>query len=302
MLKSILRKIYNRLPVIGELHEIRDRLGHIEYSLKSTRDLKAGQMIKLLDFDLRTHPRYGDEKRLLCYQSQVCSQNSEDGIIHEIFNRIGTTNKIFAEVGIGNGCENNTAFLMSQGWTGSWIDGDSGFLQTLKSRIDITTDCLKYIVSFATRENISSLFEQLDVPAEFDLLSLDIDQNTYYAWEGLGNYRPRVVVIEYNAAIPSDINWKVNYDPNRAWDGSQNFGASLKAFEILGRKLGYSLVGCDFFGVNAFFVRDDLVAGMFAEPFTSENHYEPPRYAISSRRSHPSSILDRESDPQQAQR
>ena len=139
---------------------------------------------------------------------------------------------------------------------------------------------LSISLRFASKENISALFEQLGVPREFDLLSLDIDQNTYYAWEGLSGFRPRVVVVEYNSAIPPDVDWKVRYGANRAWNGTQNFGASLKAFEILGRRFGYSLVGCEFFGVNAFFVRDDLLAGKFAEPFTSENHYEPPRYAI----------------------
>jgi hypothetical protein len=32
--------------------------------------------------------------------------------------------------------------------------------------------------------------------------------------------------------------------------------------------------------VNAFFVRDDLTDGKFAEPFTAENHYHPPRYYL----------------------
>ena len=137
------------------------------------------------------------------------------------------------------------------------------------------------------------MFAGLGVPEEFDLLSLDIDQNTYYAWEGLTKYRPRAVVVEYNALLPPDIDWKVHYESNRVWNGTSNFGASLKAFELLGRQLGYELVGCDFIGVNAFFVRSDLVGDSFAAPFTSENHYEPPRYALSHRRGHRTAILDR---------
>jgi hypothetical protein len=103
-----------------------------------------------------------------------------------------------------------------------------------------------------------------------------------------------VVVVEYNAVIPPGLDWKVRYAPDRVWDGSHNFGASLKAFELLGTQLGYSLVGCDFIGVNAFFVRSDLVADKFAAPFTAENHYEPPRYVFLHRRAHPVSILDRQ--------
>ena len=181
---------------------------------------------------------------------------------------------------------------------------DSGSMETAvswelfgKPREDLQMDCLEIsALLLHPRENISALFEQLGVPKEFDLLSLDIDQNTYYAWEGLRGFRSRVVVVEYNAAIPPDVDWKVRYDSNRKWNGTQNFGASLKAFEILGRQFGYSLVGCELLGANAFFVRDDLLAGKFAEPFTSENHYEPPRYSMWHRRCHPPSILDR-TDP-----
>ena len=77
------------------------------------------------------------------------------------------------------------------------------------------------------------------------------------------------------------------------WDGSQNFGASLRALEILGSGLGYSLVGCDLTGINAFFVRTDLVADHFAAPLTSDNHYEPQRYQLTHRRGHRPAILDR---------
>ena len=286
MLRRI-AKLYRRLPHVRNLQEILVSLQRIE------NELSAHQTIRLLDFDLLDHPRYGDPRRLLRYQSQVCSQNGEDGIIHEVFRRIGTATKIFAEVGVGDGRENNTAFLLSQGWTGFWIDGGSAFLQALENREDLPKDCLKYLVSLASKENIAALFEQLGVPREFDLLSLDVDQNTYHVWEGLRSFRPSVVVVEYNAAIPPDVDWKVRYSANRTWNGTQNFGASLKAFEILGRQFGYSLVGCEFTGVNAFFVRDELLAGKFAEPFTSENHYEPPRYSMLSRRCHAPAILDR---------
>jgi hypothetical protein len=57
--------------------------------------------------------------------------------------------------------------------------------------------------------------------------------------------------------------------------------------------LGYSLVGCDSIGCNAFFIRNDLVGDHFAAPFTSENHYEPARFELSFRRSHRTAILDR---------
>ena len=242
---DLFAKLYNRLPGVRRQRDIQHSLWNIEKGLKEHlwmfKRFEAQltcEMIRLLDFDLEKHPRYGDARRLLRYQTQVNSQNAEDGIIHEIFRRIGTTNRVFAEVGVGNGNENNTGFLLSQGWTGFWLDASDAFLETLKNRPDLQQDCLKFLVAFVSKENISDLFAQLGVPKDFDLLSLDIDQNTYYIWEGLLAFHPRVVVVEYNAALPPDVDWKVRYDPARICDGSQNYSASLKAYEILGQKFG----------------------------------------------------------------
>ena len=46
----------------------------------------------------------------------------------------------------------------------------------------------------------------------------------------------------------------------------------------LGRSKGYRIVGCNFSGANAFFVRDDIAGNHFLDPATAEEHYEPPRY------------------------
>src|SRR5262245_40537087 len=50
-------------------------------------------------------PRNADAKRLLRYGFKVYSQNDEDGIIQEIFRRIGSSNRTFVEFGAGDGLE-----------------------------------------------------------------------------------------------------------------------------------------------------------------------------------------------------
>jgi hypothetical protein len=50
--------------------------------------------------------------------------------------------------------------------------------------------------------------------------------------------------------------------------------------QVLGESKGYGLVGCSFAGVNAFFVRDDLLGDNFARPYTAQNHFEPARYYL----------------------
>jgi hypothetical protein len=283
---GLLSRFLKGLPAHREAEKRRAILEEMRGDLRYLRAMAD-------DRAMRADPRYAEPRRLLRHEHRVNSQSGEDGIVREILRRIGTTNRVFAEVGCGDGAMNNTAFLLSQGWTGFWIDADDTFLRTISGRADLPAGCVKTLVSFVDAANVAPSFAKLGVPKEFDVLSLDVDQNTYYVWEALAGFKPRVVVVEYNAAIPADVEWKVNYDAARAWDRSRNFGAGLKALENLGRRLGYGLVGCTFNGANAFFVRSDLTGAHFAEPFTSENHYEPPRYAYGHPRGHGRTILDR---------
>src|SRR5262245_56964465 len=72
--------------------------------------------------ELLRQGKYADPKHLARHESQVYSQNGEDGIIQEIFRRIGTESRLFIEIGTGDGLECNTTFLLAQGWRGIWVE------------------------------------------------------------------------------------------------------------------------------------------------------------------------------------
>jgi len=234
---------------------------------------------------LLNRPKYEDPLKLSRYEYEVFSQSGEDGIIAEIFRRVGVTNKTFVEFGVEDGVQNNTRYLLTAGWTGTWIEASKEHLVAIRERYaeKIKQGTLRLCHAFVTAENIESLFEKSGVPQEIDLLSIDIDGNDYWVWERIERYHPRVVVIEYNAVFPPGCQWIREYVPNASWDGTRNFGASLTALEFLGARKGYKLVGCNLAGVNAFFVREDLVREQFCSPFTAGNHYEPPRYYLGLR-------------------
>jgi hypothetical protein len=272
---KFLKRLYGKLPIIRELRTL-------TYFLAALHKAEVNSFRQ----DLLRLPRYNDPRRLSQAEAQIFSQNGEDGIIAEIFRRIGEGDRFFVEMAAGSGLESNTANLLLQGWKGCWIEGEKSVVRGIEREFEnpLRTGELKLRQAFITQENCASVLSDLSVPAEFDLLSLDIDRNTYHVWEALAPYRPRVVVIEYNAAFPPHTEWIVPYEPTRVWSNTMLFGASLKSYELLGRRLGYELVGCDFTGINAFFVRSDEDIALFAAPFTAENHYEPPRYTWAARR------------------
>lgn len=285
---SLFLRLYKSLPIIKQLAGIQEQFAGMQ---RHFRIIETAAAIQALATIKAGDPRYRDPKRLLAHGAQYWSQNYEDGMLAEIFQRIGIVSKTFLEIGVGDGSENNTTALLSAGWSGYWIEGSKSGCDSIAARLKTMPGIasrLKVRQAFVSAENIQGLLAELGVPAAIDLFSLDIDLNTYHIWAALKSFRPRAVVVEYNAGFPPDQAWIHPYEPDQVWDGTQAFGASLKAYELLGRKLGYSLVGCGLIGANAFFVRDDLVGDRFAAPFTAENHYEPPRYLLQHRLAHPS--------------
>jgi hypothetical protein len=229
-------------------------------------------------------PRYADPKRLLRYGAKVFSQNDEDGIIEEIFKRIGAGKRTFIEFGVETGKECNTVKLLLEGWRGLWIDSDATAITEIRRTLStyLGSGALNLRQAMVNAENINGLFEQAGMLGEIDLLSIDIDFNDYWVWKAIEVVKPRVVVIEYNATLRPPLSLVVPYSPSGQWDGTNYFGASLEALVKLGKTKGYSVVGCNFSGANAFFVRDDLCGDRFVQPATSEEHYEPPRYYFAS--------------------
>ncbi len=274
-LKDVSRTVAG-LPVLRHLIDIQTDVAVLKKSLTRA----------MVDDYLKTHlfdnPKYADPKKLNRYEFQAYSQNGEDGIIQEIFKRIGATNKFFVEFGVGNGMECNSFYLLMQDWKGLWIEPNQRDLPHLKKQHGkaLSEKRLTLLEEFVTSKNIEQLFAAASVPTELDLLSIDTDGNDYWLWKALEKFKPRVVVMEYNALHRPPVKWVMKENPNHGWKADSLYGASLASYTELGRQKGYVLVGCTFTGINAFFVREDLAKDLFAAPYTAENHYEPLRLHI----------------------
>jgi len=230
------------------------------------------------DFILRymhQNPDYDD--RLNRHEFNVFSQSGEDGIIEEIFNKIGTTNKFFVEIGAGNGDISNTAYLLTRGWEGYWIEADkANFKRIMHMYANVIGQALMVKHTRVNAEDVETRFREAEIPISFDLLSIDIDGNDYWIWKAIEKYRSRVVVIEYNALYPPNVSWVMRYNPSHVHDGSKYHGASLKVLEELGREKDYQLVGCNFAGLNAFFVSSQIQFNR-SRKNAAEYYYEPQR-------------------------
>lgn len=237
--------------------------------------------VELLSLLTGAHTRAEDPKRLNRAYAQVYSQYGEDGYIAEIFARIGCGNRTFLEIGIGDGRENTTRFLLEQGWRGVWVEGSSESAAAARDTFTkfIDNGALTVVEQMIDRDNINEAIALGGMGDGFDLITIDIDRHTSHAWRAL-TAKGRVCCIEYNASIPPSVAVEVDYEPAIGWDYSNYFGAGLKIMEQIGRAKAMNLVGCDLTGLNAYFVAESECGNLFQAPFTAENHYELPKYRV----------------------
>ena len=224
--------------------------------------------------------RARDPLSLTTHGFTAYSQADEDGMIQELFRRIGPTDRRFIEFGCGDGLENNTVYLLLTGWNGLWMDGSAEGIRNIRAQFAPYVDSgrLQAKQGFLTRDSINGAIHEAGYTGEIDLLSIDVDGNDYWLWEALTVVTPRVVIIEYNATFRPPHKIVQAYDENYRWNFTNYYGASLKALEELGARKGYDLVGCCYAGTNAFFVRRDLTKDLFSRPFTAEHHYREPQH------------------------
>ena len=259
---------------LGLLHELTAQR-------REHREIEASRVQR----ELLGDPRHADTRRLVRHGFKIYSQNDEDGIIAEVFRRIGVASRTFFEIGAGDGLENNTLTLLTQGWSGLWCEPHPDRRGIIERRLQpwISTGRIRVSPQVVDPANVNEIALLGGVNVDVDLLSIDVDGNDLWIWRALTAVRPRVVVIEYNATWRPPLTLAVHYQADWQWDGSNYFGASLGALEEVGNELGYALVGCCIAGVNAFFVRKDLCGeNLFLSPFTAEEHFEPARYFMSA--------------------
>lgn len=189
---------------------------------------------QLKDLDL-THARHG--------------QYGEDIIIDHIFDKIGTVNKFFVDIGAGaygTGTMSNTKQLIEHGWKGLSFDMDSHGEENI-------------IKEFVTPFNIVEILKKNKCPDIFDFLNIDIDGHDYDVLDRiLSVFKPMLVCSEYNATLPVWSKIKLAYENDFMWKESNKYGYSFGAGVHLFEKHGYSIV-MNHVNSNLFAVHNSLL-------------------------------------------
>jgi hypothetical protein len=229
----------------------------------------------------------------LSWEFCAFSQNNEDGIIDYLLCRLRSSNRYFVEIGASDGIENNTAWLaFGRRFSGIMIEGDESAFKTLRSFFPSSKWNLgvKTIHKFFSRDDAPFLREEC-LFQDPDVLSLDIDGVDYFVMKSIleTGLRPKILVVEYNSVFGPDnavtIQYREDFDWAIAHETKLYYGASIAAWKCLLTQFGYAFVSVESNGVNAVFVRSDVVDERFlndlkGEPFR-ENFYQRRKFGTS---------------------
>jgi len=241
---------------------------------------KTDQLYNLMFEDSINNKQHNHSNPFCQYGNKVFSQTDEDGITLEVIKRLKIEKGFFAEFGVGNGCENNTLSLLGIDWSGFWCGGEELLFSTDNSKR------LFYSKAWISLENILELYntglKNLNTE-KLDLISLDLDDNDFYLIEKLlsHNIKPNLYIVEYNAKFTPPIEFKIKYNKDHKWDGSDYYGASLYTYNKLFEKHGYSLICCNAAtGANAFFVKREFLSLFPEVPKDINKIYTPPSFHL----------------------
>jgi hypothetical protein len=175
------------------------------------------------------------------FRTNAYSQAGEDGVLTEIFDRLGVTQGTFCEFGAWDGQHlSNTFAFYKKGWGGWYIEGEADRVEDL--RRNVTAPNVENIQAWVRRTGTGTLDNLLTgsklyrdgTLKSLDLLSIDIDSDDLAIWKSVKAFRPKVVIIEINPTIPIDVFFE---NPEGEFKGN-----SARSTYEFARSQGYGLV------------------------------------------------------------
>lgn len=226
---------------------------------------------------------FAPDCKLAQAEFKVFSQFGDDGIIDYLISKLNVTERRFVEFGVESYQESNTRFLLlHRNWSGLIMDGGAENIEFIKRQEMYWRHDLTAVCAFIDVDNINKLIEESGFGGRIGLLSVDIDGNDYWVWRAINVCNPAIVVSEYNSTFGPEACVTVPYAPDfqrtKAHYSNLYWGASLAALHKLAQEKGYSFVGCNNAGNNAYFVRNDLMAAAGMKALTPREGFVAARF------------------------
>jgi len=178
------------------------------------------------------------------------SQGGEGRLLIHLLGKLPNLDHTCIEFGAGDGMTlSNTRHLIEcYGYSGTMIESDEVRFSYLKKNALPGTR----IVNAAVGWTEATCLDALEVPADADVCSIDIDGDDYHVWLAMEKTRPKIVIIEHNPTMSNDVLF--------VQERGSRHGSSARSLVELGNQKGYELTAATMF--NLVFVRRELFAAL----------------------------------------
>lgn len=190
----------------------------------------------------------------------VFSQWGEDGILDFLCEALHLARPNVVEFGVGNFLECNSRFLAEyRNARVMAVDAQDDLTSTLRRLPILWRTTIEVRQEWITPDTAPRLLaEAKKMFGGVDIMSLDIDGNDYWVAERLDLSGVTIIVVEYNpifgAARAVTVPRNDSFSRGREHFSNLYYGASLSAFISLLAERGFSFVGTNRVGNNAFFI------------------------------------------------
>lgn len=141
----------------------------------------------------------------------VYSQNGEDGVIEYLVSEVNllSGSNLVVDVGAWDGIHlSNTKYQIDKGFSGLLIEADSIRAKSCRLLYQ-DNNFVNVIEKFVGPDYpLSELLSDNLKESRFLLLSIDIDGDDLAVLQSIGEFRPSIVVIEFNPEIPNHCDFK----------------------------------------------------------------------------------------------
>lgn len=212
------------------------------------------------------HPR-----DLLYARRRLGSLDGETGILLACLNELPNRDLWCVEFGALDGVQfSNTLFLVDNyHYNAVYIEGNSrNYLELAKNMLGRPkVICLNEMVGVSEEDSLHALLSRTEIPVDFDLLVIDVDNNDYHILEALRTYTPKVVMVEINNTLRPEVEKIAELNAPFVFG---KHGTSLYSMTIMMNSKGYKLVcNCS---CNAIYVQEQYY------PFILDGEHHIPAF------------------------
>ncbi len=212
---------------------------------------------------LSSRSMYKSYKMLWDSEVKVFSQWGEDGIIDYLVTSLDISKPKIVELGVGEFQECNSRFTAEfRNASVYMVDSNKNLVNYVKTLDLFWKNNLFPIEDFITPESAKEhMISARKLMGGIDIFSIDLDGNDYWILENLDLTGISIVICEYNP-IFNEINCTVPrsdyFERTKAHSSGLYFGMSLKASIFLLNSKGFTFIGTNRAGNNAFFIKNEV--------------------------------------------